>query len=205
MRETNAASTAGGCGQDMTSKSLEHSGLTEPLRALVLRMVAAVVEAVAGNAEEDHGEHPGEQRREERERGGECHEDGADAVVRGAAEAKEEGEAREAGTDRDEDEGVGKRVQRSAVCPGDAVAEVRAARQGRAEDTPVGRACALPGDIHEGDLVPGRGRDGCKDEEHHRGEGEEELKAEGKSSGTTWKGRGWHTAGRAAPAAIVVD
>lgn len=69
----------------------------DPVRVAPLRVDAAVAEVVAGDAEEDHLDDPGDERDEEGERAEERHEDGARAVVGGAAEAEEHGETRQAG------------------------------------------------------------------------------------------------------------
>ena len=58
---------------------------------------AAVTRTVARGAEEHHLDHPCDERGEQREGGDEGHEDGAGTVVRRAAQAEEEGNARETG------------------------------------------------------------------------------------------------------------
>lgn len=52
----------------------------------------------AGDAEEDHLDDPADERDEHGERADERHEDGPRAVVGRAAEAEEEGDARETGS-----------------------------------------------------------------------------------------------------------
>lgn len=149
------------------NQQADHRPQRDPVRVPVLGRCAArvVVHVVLRDGEQDHGYDPHDDADEGCEGGEEGHEHGSGAVVARAAQAKEDGDAREAGSDGVEDEHEGEAVDDARVelavreaeaVGGEGVADVRFGAC-IAEDTKVGGR-AVFSHVKEGNFFPhGRG------------------------------------------------